>query len=325
MTDALLFGGIEHDPLEPSLDEPTPLDLVARLTASQREARVERLIAQACGIYDAAIATHLRGRELVAKCVLFSGGNDSTTLAHLFKDRATHAIHANTTIGIEQTRQYVRDTCAGWNLPLIEERGDHTFEELVLDTARTAAGETIWGGGFPGPGLHFMAYSRLKERALDKARHRLGIGNSRTKAAVFIAGRRRAESKRREEIPLHESDGSVIWVTPLANWHKLDMTTYRLMCGDLPVNEVAELLHMSGECLCGAFAHPGELEEIRMWFPDVAAEIDTLAEKARAAGISEAYCTWGHGLGKASIAGRLCSSCDAKFDPDQMTLFGGAA
>jgi 3'-phosphoadenosine 5'-phosphosulfate sulfotransferase (PAPS reductase)/FAD synthetase len=53
-------------------------------------------------------------------CILFSGGNDSTVLAHMMRHRAQYAIHANTTIGIEATRQFVRDTCAGWELELLE-------------------------------------------------------------------------------------------------------------------------------------------------------------------------------------------------------------
>jgi hypothetical protein len=47
---------------------------------------------------------------------------------------------------------------------------------------------------------------------------------------------------------------------------------------------------MSGECLCGAFAKPGELEMIRFFFPDTAAEIDELERKAKAA---KKHCVWG--------------------------------
>jgi hypothetical protein len=42
----------------------------------------------------------------------------------------------------------------------------------------------------------------------------------------------------------------------------------------VPLNEVSQLLHMSGE---------GELDEIRLWFPRVASEIDSLQEEVRAA------------------------------------------
>lgn len=318
-TEAEVYDG---DPLRPDTETVTPAEVVAGLTRPDRIRRVQNLIVQANRIYFDAIATHLGDRQLAATCILFSGGNDSTILAHLMRGHATHAVHANTTIGIEETRQYVRDTCALWDLPLVEETPPNTYRDLVLGNVRTKTGEAVWPGGFPGPGAHGLMYQRLKERALDKARHALGVANSRTKAAVFLAGRRRQESDRRADVPLHEPDGSVIWCSPLAMWTKPDMNTYRLVYPDTPSNPVAEKLHMSGECLCGAFAHPGELEEIRYWFPEVAAEIDELEAKARARGIPEPFCTWGHGQGKPSGSGRLCSSCDARqaaFD------FGGVA
>lgn len=306
----------DGDPLRPDRETPTPAQIVARLSPEDRKRRVQWLTLQALSIYDDALVTHLNGRELVARCILFSGGNDSTTLAHLFRGRATHAIHANTTIGIEQTRQYVRDTCHTWGLPLIEERADDSFADLVLGRVNG------WPGGFPGPGAHGTIYQRLKERALDKARHTLGVANSRSKAALFIAGRRREESERRADVPLHEPDGTVIWASPIALWTKLDLNTYRIMHPDVPRNPVAEHLHMSGECLCGAFAKPGELDMIRHFYPDVAAEIEALEDEARATALVDVrFCTWGHGLrGKAkkdAPAGRLCQSC--KPPPD---LFG---
>lgn len=313
----------DRDPLRPDLDVPTPAAVVALLTRPDRARRVEWLTDQAHEIYELGVRTHLRGREIAASCVLFSGGNDSTTLAHLFRSKATHAIHANTTIGAEETRQYVRDTCSAWDLPLIEVRPDYTFEDLVLGRVKTKAGEKVWPGGHPGPGAHAFIYQRIKERGLDKARHVLGFANSTKRCGIFIAGRRRLESERRADIPLHEDDGSVVWVSPIANWSKLDLNTYRLIheVSDDPVprNWVADLMHMSMECLCGCYAHRGELAEIREHFPHIAAEIDRLSRLILAAiavgelDIDPAYAVWGHGLGKPSGSGRLCSSCDARF------------
>lgn len=220
---------------------------VASLTRPQREMRVENLIKRAFELYDEALSVHLGGLELASTVVLFSGGIDSTTLAHLFRDRATHAGHANTTIGAEFTRQFVRDTCASWGLPLLERQPPVSYDDLVMEQ------------GFPGPAQHFKMYQRLKERALRQIRRELVV-NGRRQRVVFLAGRRRDESKRRGDVPLHERVDSVIWSSPMAEWTKLDLNTYRLMCGDVPVNELADLLHMSCECLCGAFAKPGELQ-----------------------------------------------------------------
>lgn len=312
MTDDSLFSDTElftGNPLDPDFEQVCPPSIVATLTRTQREQRVTRLIDQAHHIIDKAWELYADGKQRAAWAVLYSGGNDSTVLMHLVRDRVDCAIHANTTIGIEETRQFVRATTADWGIDLIEKVAPTTYRDLVLGR---------WNG-FPGPGFHETAYQRLKERPLDQARSEI-VNHNRRERVLLIAGRRREESKRRTTIPFYEPDGSAIWASPLAMWTKLDMNTYRLMTGDVPTNPVAEKLHMSGECLCGSFAKHGELEEIRFWYPDVAAEIDQLQTDAETAGIPEPFCRWGHGQGKPSPVGRMCSSCDI----NQPTLWGAA-
>lgn len=295
------------DPLMPDTETVTPLEVVSALPPRQRKLRVLQLMRQAREIL--ADAEMLAGdREIVARCILFSGGNDSTTLAHLMLPLASHAIHANTGIGIEATRQFVRDTCKTWGLPLIEKHPPpgSTYREMVLEH------------GFPGPGMHWKMYTRLKERCLDQARADL-ITNPRHQRVMFIAGRRREESKRRATVPLYEVDGSAIWASPIAMWTKLDLLTYREMF-NVPRNRVSEALCMSGECLCGAFAAPGEINEIGLWFPEVRAEIEALEADVRAAGHLEPVNRWGHGQGVPSKSGRMCDRCDAR----QMALTEGS-
>lgn len=301
---------------------------VARLTRPAREARVEELVAESSRILDAGIR-HLiyeDKRDLAAIVALFSGGNDSTTLAHLFRDRATHAAHANTTVGIEQTREFVRSTCTEWGLPLIERmppRLTDRYRALVL------------AHGFPGPGHHYKMFQRLKERALGSILKEL-VGNPHRNRVVFLAGRRRTESKRRANVPELERRGSAVWISPMVNWTKLDMNTYRLMVGDVPRNAVSDLIHMSGECLCGSFASPGERVEIESWFPMAFDEIreleDLLADRED---IPDYRKTWGWAaipellaVSKkkdriASKVGALCSSCDARFGA-QLALWEAA-
>ena len=52
----------------------------------------------------------------------------------------------------------------------------------------------------------------------------------------------------------------------------------------VPRNPVVDLIHKSGECLCGAFAKPNELREIEYWYPEVGKRIRDLEAKVRAAG-----------------------------------------
>lgn len=314
---AALFGldsSWAGDPLRPDTKNVTPGELVAALSPSDRRRRVEALVEQADQILADALDVHTQGKRIVATCLLWSGGNDSNTLAHLMRRHVTHVVHANTGIGIEQTRQHVRDSAKAWNLPLIEKHppaGDRFEDWVVTD-------------GFPGPGHHFKAYQRLKERALRQARADL-ITNSRQQRVVFLAGRRREESARRagntggDPIPLHEREGSIIWAAPIAMWTKLDLNTYRSMHDDVPHNEVTDLIHMSGECECGSFAIAGERQQLADWFPEVDAEITRLEALAVANGVRYPLCKWGWGAdpelrrneaaGRPSRTGPLCSSC----------------
>lgn len=260
-------------------------------------------------ILKEAVDTHLGDKhKLVANCVLFSGGNDSSTLADLMVRLgvATHAVHANTTIGIEATRQFVRDRCAALGLPLLEKTPEKSYRDHVL------------AHGFPGPGQHFKMYQQLKERGLRMARREL-VSNGRKQRVLFIAGRRKAESTRRNSIPEHERVDSVIWASPLANWTKADLEEYREHFA-VPRNTVADELGMSGECLCGAFAEVGELERIGHLHPEVAAEIQDLEVEVLATGnVVEERCMWGWGAYRGDEApsktGPLCSSCDFRSDP----------
>jgi 3'-phosphoadenosine 5'-phosphosulfate sulfotransferase (PAPS reductase)/FAD synthetase len=299
-----------------------------RLTMPQRKARLDDLIAEAKGLVAEAIAAHItdEGKAVAAVVVLFSGGNDSTVLAHLFRRQATHAAHAHTTIGIEETRDFVRNTCEEWGLPLLERKPpreqDH-YRNLVLEQGFSKKGERL--GGFPGPAMHFKMFARLKQRALEQIQRELVVDPHKERV-VFIAGRRRQESSRRANIPDMERKGSRVFVSPLVNWTKADLNTYRLHY-DVPVNRVSDLIHMSGECLCGAFASPGEREEVGYWFPEFLEEIAALeALLADRDDIPEHRKTWGWGAdpalksldGPASQAGPLCSACDDRF---QAALF----
>lgn len=281
----------------------------SEVQALNKEARIVRmleLIEESHSLLDWAIESMIIGekKSLAGVAILYSGGNDSTCLAHMFRERADLAVHANTTIGVEETREFVRQTCKTWGLELREyypPKGS-TYRELVIDR------------GFPGPAHHWKMYQRLKERCLRQARSQI-VSNPRKERVVFLAGRRRTESSRRANVPEFGREGSVVWVSPLVNWTKTDLYTYREWAGDIPRNRVSDLIHMSGECLCGAFAHKGELEEIEMFFPEVVAEIRSLEAEVAAAGHPERVCTWGWGATKnipldKLKSGPLCSSCE---------------
>lgn len=272
-----------------------------------KEEEARRIIAQAIDQYD---PSHV--------FALFSGGHDSLCASHVASSHPAFdgCVHINTGIGIEETRQFVRNTCKQHDWPLREismkdwREDSQTYEDLVLEY------------GFPGPGHHWKMYHRLKERPIRALLRQVG---SRKRKVVFVSGRRKQESARRmvnvdEAIKTGEKNPSprVVWVNPLINWSGRDKNKY-IAKHDLKKNRVVEMLCMSGECLCGAFAKPGELDYIRGFYPEFGERIDSLAEKVKACGKP---CKWGESpKTKAKDNGQmqLCFSCIEKMEADHAT------
>lgn len=245
--------------------------------------------------------------------LLFSGGNDSVATTHFAAnelremDVAFKVLHINTGIGVPEAREHVRRVCNqfGWDLLEIRAKEDcgQDYEELVL------------AEGFPGPAMHFKMYQRLKDRCLEKLLRDFKPGRLK-----LISGRRQQESVRRMRLPPVpvERAGRRVWCQPFFYWSNEQMAAYReSQC--LPESPVAQMLHMSGECLCGAFARPGELAEIEFFYPETGKRIRNLQERVRAAGFPW---DWGTKPPASFIKQRqaekhgqlalLCSSCEAR-------------
>ena len=252
------------------------------------------LIAEAVKTISEAIEEH----DPIKVYALVSGGNDSTVVSHLAANlgpRLDGLVHINTGIGVEQTREYTRKFSQWLNMPLIEKCGPRTYEDLVMEY------------GFPGPAAHRYMYSWLKERPLREVRREAQAGQQRR--VMFITGVRRSESRRRMgHVAAVQRDGNTVWVAPIREFTHRDIWDYRDKY-KLPRNEVVEILHMSGECLCGAFSKPNELEWLSVFYPEVADRIKRLERRAHGAGIKSSH--WGPQSSKEirESPGPLCSGC----------------
>lgn len=202
---------------------------------------------------------------------LFSGGHDSLCSTHIAANHPgfSGVVHCNTGIGIEQTREFVRQTCRDNGWPLFEQTPDrYTYRDLVLDPEFD---------GFPGgPKSHMRHYYYLKQRAIDRIvqRFKTHYGDR----IGLVTGIRRAESTRRMAGAFAEyahRDGAQLWLNPILDWSEADKNGYMEEWG-LPRNEVVDVLHRSGECLCGAFTSKGEFRMIEIFYPETAAEIRAL-------------------------------------------------
>lgn len=253
-------------------------------------------IAEARAIVERAI---FQEGPMRASFLLISGGNDSMVVLDVCEEFADEIVHINTGIGVPETTEFVRQVVADRGRKLTELHPPIPYETLVLDPK-------YWGG-FPGPAAHNFTYQRLKERPLRKllADHR----DKRGERFMLLTGVRNAESARRMGYgdPIDRRGGQV-WVNPLLRWSDALMAEYRAT-RNLPVNEVTKHLHMSGECLCGAFAKPGELDMIGFFYPEVAVRIRDIEAKAEAAGLPA--CKWGERPPRkgAPAPGPMCNQC----------------
>ena len=282
-------------------------DEVLSLNKEESLTRLNSLIEESNKIYKFGINKFIidEKKELSNTCILFSGGNDSTILLHLFKDLANFAIHIDTGIGIPQTYDYVKNACECFNITLKTYKSDEkdSYENIIKKN------------GFPGPVQHFLIYQRLKERALRKAVKENNI--PKKQRIVFLSGKRRDESFRRRASSAVTHNRSVVWISPIINWTKEDIILYRKIFPEIPRSPVSDMIHMSGECMCGSFAKLGEKEQLAFFFPEFVMYINKLEnEVAKNNDIPDERKRWGWGSDKHlrrkpnKNIGDLCSTCE---------------
>jgi len=266
------------------------------------------LLSRALAVIDDAFAA---GATSLAP--MLSGGHDSICACFIASqhpkfDGAAH--HIDTGIGAKRTRAFVEELCRDMGWKLLVYKSLETYEKFVSIS------------GFPGPGFHGHVYNRLKDRCVRM------IVKAQKERVALITGCRSAESERRmghvEPVKIGEASkrtGQVrekrrIWTAPIHDW-TVEMQKEFMDAYALPRNPIKlSPLGMSGECFCGAFARPYEINLIRQFAPDVAAEIDRLSVIAEANG---KHCVWGTRPPRASkkqlkleFTGPLCSSCDQR-------------
>jgi 3'-phosphoadenosine 5'-phosphosulfate sulfotransferase (PAPS reductase)/FAD synthetase len=245
------------------------------------------------------------GHRIIRRTAMLSGGNDSATLAHwlAWHGYVDELLFLDTGIGIAETHQFVHQFAKYLGLPLEEWHAPPGAYERMIVTIT---------GGFPGPAAHSIAYQRLKERPLNDYIAHCKRGQHWRSKVLLFSGIRRAESAKRMKIAEKavDPDGGKLWVAPFLDWTMADLGVWREE-HDIPHNDVADLLHYSGECLCGANASEGELDLIQRFFPVSAREIHRLQRLAEWLGIERSR--WGeHFYETASDTGPACGDCQMR-------------
>lgn len=214
---------------------------------------------------------------------MFSGGDGSLSATHYSMEHGAHEVfHIRTGVGVEErpgldVEEFVRETCKAHGWPLIVKNPpDWDYRTMVLRK------------GFPGPGAHLYPYVWLKDRAIaqlmrETKKHRMDrVG--------FCTGVRNSDSARRMGYvaPVVKVKAR-IWIAPLFSQSTIEVYDY-IKQHNLKRSPIAELIGMSGECFCGAFAKPGEIQKIERYFPKLAAQLHALEAEAKACG---SYSIWG--------------------------------
>lgn len=183
------------------------------------------------------------------KAVFFSGGDDSLVLTHFVMSRgwADFVAYFDTTSGIAENLQYVRDTCEKYGWPLVVVQSPMPLETFAMRY------------GFCGPSGHKWAFNYFKGRQI---RH---IAKQTDHSVKFFSGVRKDESDRRlrnvsAEVQYEDNSTGNFegwWVSPLMDWTDEEVDEYRERY-DLPDNPVARRIHRSGDCYCLAYGHRDE-------------------------------------------------------------------
>ena len=240
---------------------------------------------------------------------LVSGGHDSTAMLCVARPFIDAAVHINTGIGVPEATGFVRSLCQSLSVELIElVTSPSIYQDIVLGPTKK---------GFPGPAHHYITYHRLKAERLQELQRDY---SQRGQVILFVTGVRENESQRRmlsigatEHNGPRRRLGRCAWANPILHWTSWEMIALRDEYG-IPRSPVADRLHRSGECLCGAFARPNELEEIAFWYPETAAYIRSLEAEARRLG--KRYSVWGPGGRGVPSPGPLCSDCQLTLTSD---------
>ena len=223
-------------------------------------------------IIGRAIAEHNPSKVFV----LFSGGKDSRVvlevMANECREFISGVVHIRTGISIPQTLEFCAEQCKTLALPFIDLKTKANYWEMIREY------------GFPGPGIHNIYYNELKGDVIDafvqsQKSHRLD-------RIALVTGVRVDESRRRAQTSRDvERDGAQVWAAPIIDWTSNECARYRDE-NRLPISEAAELLCMSGDCICGAKADgPGEIKPIEAFYPDIAAKLHEPEPELKSAGV----------------------------------------
>jgi 3'-phosphoadenosine 5'-phosphosulfate sulfotransferase (PAPS reductase)/FAD synthetase len=116
---------------------------------------------------DQVVARARAEHKPVATWCLFSGGNDSTVLAHRCRDHYDGLAFIDTGTAVPGVAEFVAEFAQWIGKPLRVMHAGDAFRKLVLGGEVRKNGTVEPGIGFPGPAMHTRSYKALKERQIN--------------------------------------------------------------------------------------------------------------------------------------------------------------
>jgi 3'-phosphoadenosine 5'-phosphosulfate sulfotransferase (PAPS reductase)/FAD synthetase len=219
--------------------------------------------------------------------ILVSGGGDSTltaqkTLEYLESVRYSgprQVVSLNTLLFADDWPSFLRSHVkeAGWEYDpkkLFYTNPDPDFYE-----------GWVIKYGFPySPRGHLTMQNRLKLRAIEQLvrEHKTQVGtrHEHYDRIMLVTGFRQLESQKRMQAknPIQRK-GAQLWVNPLF-YYTDEQKNLELLKLGLPMNPYKSELGVSGDCGCGAYARPGEMDIIKKSFPCLGKRLSVLNDKA---------------------------------------------
>jgi len=238
---------------------------------------------------------------------LCSGGRDSVAATHwaMTRGKAEEVVFLHTRTDPPDTYSAI-DATIDW----LQEWTDRHDWAFSVSKAPQQFDEITQDEGAPGPGVHYLMYRRLKDRAIDAYRQDVD-GDLHCWTGI-----RRWESDNRMEVAEPEGergDGRWYWHAPLVDWTDEQVDDY-LDEHDLTPADCVEALGRSCDCWCGCFGDRMELldleaagfEEHAEWLRNLPTPDDVPKERQRWAGYHWEKHDWAE---EDELQTTLCSSC----------------
>jgi len=242
-------------------------------------------------IMDGAIEKY----DLDTLYVLYSGGKDSVCVVHyiaknypkLFKG----TVFTNVGLSAQATRKFVLSYCKKMNWPL-DMTWAHADRERFYNIAMR------WG--FASPGNHRIWMGYLKQHTWYYfLKERIAEG----KKCAFISGVRKKESDPRNKFRKYtkkpvDVNATQVYIKPFLYKNGIQLWEY-FNKNELEKTPVYEWLNRSGECHCGAFAEPWDLQMLKIHDPFAFESIKWLEKEIDLHGSKEAKLRnkWGTKVG----------------------------